>query len=81
MSQPVYKLKDDMAVCAKHMRAERVRNDDTYQTKTGTVRVSRLTPNQTVGNITWNDTGYNTVITNYGILQYTDVKSDYVPAW
>lgn len=34
MTTPNYKLKDDMAVTAKHLRAERVRNDETYTTKT-----------------------------------------------
>ena len=34
MAQPIYRLKDDMTVCAKHMRDERVRNDLTYATKT-----------------------------------------------
>jgi hypothetical protein len=34
MTTPVYRLKDDMAVCAKHMRDERARNDGTYTTKT-----------------------------------------------
>ena len=45
MSTPVYKLKDDMVVTAKHARDERTRNDETYNTKTEGIRVSRLTPN------------------------------------
>ncbi len=45
------------------------------------MRVSRLAPNQTVGNVTWNDTGCNTVITSYGILNQDKIGADYVPAW
>jgi len=45
MSTPVYKLKDDMSVTAKHMRDERTRNDQTYDKKTDGIRVNRLTPN------------------------------------